>query len=111
MTLIICGCSILCAVAVTLGSARVAEVTTERTRAQMAADAAALAAVATSVPGLTADPRDVASRFARLNGARLIDCWCRPGDTAMQVEVALGRVSARARAVFDPELLRPLRRD
>lgn len=109
MTLVICICSLLVALAVTIGGARVAEVTSERVRAQIAADAAALAAVARSVPGFVGDPTTAASRYARLNGARLVDCWCRPGATAVQVEVALGRVRARARAVFDPELLRPLR--
>ena len=108
MTVVVSICSLLCAFAVALGSARVAEVTSERVRAQIAADAAALAAVATAVPGLSGDPRATATRYAHLNGARLTDCWCRPGATAVQVEVALGRVAARARAVFDPELLRPL---
>lgn len=109
MTIIVCVCSVLCAIAVTLGGARATAVTSERARAQIAADAAALAAVATSVPGFTGDPTTAAALYARLNDARLVDCWCRPGATAVQVEVALGRVRARARAVFDPELLRPLR--
>ncbi len=107
MTVLIFVCSLLCAIAVTLGSVRVAEVTSHRARAQLAADAAALAAVATSVPGRGGDPPDVAARYASLNGARLVDCWCPPGATAVQVEVAVGPVRARARAVFDPELLRP----
>ena len=106
--MIACACSILCALAVTIGSIRVANVTRDRAHAQVAADAAALAAVATSVPGRSGDPHVEAARFAGLNHARLIDCWCRPGATAVQVEVALGEVHARARAVFDPELLRPL---
>lgn len=107
MTIVVAVGSLLCAIGVSLGAVRVADVTSDRVNAQLAADAAALAAVATSVPGRGGDPRGTAARFASLNGARLVDCWCDAGATAVQVEVALGPVRARARAVFDPELLRP----
>ncbi|HEV3473102.1 MAG TPA: hypothetical protein VG408_07870 [Actinomycetota bacterium] len=107
MTILISACSLLCTIAVTFGILRLAETTSHRVQAQLAADAAALAAVATSVPGRGGDPPSIAARYASLNGARLVDCWCDPGATAVQVEVAVGKMHARARAVFDPELLRP----
>jgi len=76
-------------------------------RAQLAADAAALAAVAESGPYGRASQEAVARRFARSNGARLLRCWCEPGATWVQVRVALEGVIAEARAVFDPAALAP----
>lgn len=76
--------------------------------AQAAADAAALAAIAESLPGGGARPQLEALRFATANGARLLACLCVPGATAVQVTVAVGRAHASARAVFEPDLLRPL---
>jgi len=78
-----------------------------RARAQLAADAAALAAVAESGPYGRASHEAVARRFARSNGARLLRCWCEPGATSVQVRVALGDATAEARAVFDPAALAP----
>lgn len=83
-------------------------VSTHRARAQLAADAAALAAVAESGPYGDGLPEDQARRFAEVNGARLLDCACEPGATSMQVEVAVGGVVARARAVLEVDLLTPL---
>jgi D-alanyl-D-alanine carboxypeptidase len=85
----------------------VGKASTDRIRAQIAADASALAAVAESAPYGNSDPSGVARRFARLNGARLTDCLCEPGATSAQVEVTIGDVVARARAVFDPEEVAP----
>lgn len=83
-----------------------------RSKAQTAADAAALAAAAEQIPGIgRGDPRGEASRFAKINGARLISCECRPGDRAAQVRVAVKvrfgllmrsqEVGAHARATVD----------
>lgn len=80
-----------------------------RARAQTAADAAALAAVAESAPGGNGAPVAVAHRLARANGARVIACICEVGARAMQVEVEVDGVSARARAAFDPAALAPAR--
>lgn len=77
-------------------------------RAQMAADAAALAAVAESAPGGSGQPEAQARRFAAANGARVLECLCAPGSSAMQVRVAVGDAAATARAVFDADLLVPL---
>ena len=79
-----------------------------RTRAQTAADAAALAAVAESAPSGAADPVGAARRFAALNGGRVIECLCEPGGTAMQVRAEVGGVIADARAVMDPNALVPV---
>ena len=85
----------------------VAQVSAVKQRAQIAADAAALAAVAESGPFGGGDPKDAADRFAGANGGRVVQCLCRPGATAMQVEVAIDDVTAQARAVFDPTKLMP----
>lgn len=76
-----------------------------KARAQIAADAAALAAVAESAPYGGGDHRAQAARFAALNGARLLECLCEPGSTAVQVRVAADDVVADARAIFDPSKL------
>lgn len=99
--------SLLVALALT-GISLVGEASALDTRAQSAADAAALAAVAESVPGRSGRPHAFAQRYAELNGARLLECICPAGATAVQVRVAVGDVIARARAVMDPSLLGPL---
>ncbi|MDP9224483.1 MAG: D-alanyl-D-alanine carboxypeptidase family protein [Actinomycetota bacterium] len=81
--------------------------TWERARAQIAADAAALAAAGESAPYGQAAPAAEASAFAAANGARVVECLCEPGATAMQVKVSLGSAVAEARAVLDPSALRP----
>lgn len=107
MTILIGCMSVLVAVLVSTVGVEVARTSATRVRAQSAADAAALAAVAESGPYGGGDPDIAATEYARLNGARTISCVCPPGATAMQVEVAIGDVTARARAVIEPELLRP----
>jgi len=77
------------------------------TRAQLAADAAALAAVAESAPQGGGAPEEVARDYAARNGARLNACSCPPGATSVQVEVVVGGAAAEARAIFDPEALAP----
>jgi hypothetical protein len=81
----------------------------QRMRAQIAADAAALAAVAESAPHGSSDPEGEARRYAQLNGARLVKCRCGPGAVAAEVEVEVGDVAAHARAVLDVALLAPER--
>ena len=78
-----------------------------RTRAQAAADAAALAAVAESGPYGSGTPEKIAELYARLNGATVVECRCAPGASAVQVEVEIDDVSARARAVIDAEAFAP----
>lgn len=95
--------SLLCGtVVVALGGA--AQV---RSRAQTAADAAALAAVFESGPYGTADPAGAARTYAEANDARLIECDCVPGATEMEVEVVLDDFHARARAVIEVDKLAP----
>lgn len=88
-------------------AADLAAASTSRARAQVAADAAALAAVAESGPYGDGEHERAAARFAVANGARLLECLCEPGATAVQVRVAVGDVVADARAIFDPQLLMP----
>lgn len=99
--------SVFLAVLVSMVGVQASRASATRVRAQSAADAAALAAVAESGPYGGGDPDLAATEYARLNGARLVSCICPSGATAMQVEVAVGEITARARAVFEPELLGP----
>ena len=107
MTLIVGCLSILLAVLSSAITVSVATTSANRARAQSAADAAALAAIAESGPYGGGDPEVVARDYARFNGALLVSCICPRGATAMQVEVTVGDVSARARAVIEPDLLQP----
>jgi hypothetical protein len=107
MTLLV-GC-VSCLLAVVLAAFTVDIGTTSATkaRAQAAADAAALAAVAESGPYGSSDPEGQAEHLARLNGARLMECLCEVGGSAMQVAVSVDGVVARARAVIDVDAIGP----
>ncbi|MDQ3661644.1 MAG: D-alanyl-D-alanine carboxypeptidase family protein [Actinomycetota bacterium] len=107
MTLLFAGAVIF--LSVVLGSfvAQVGEASARAARAQTAADAAALAAVAESTPYGAGAPVSVAARMAELNGAELLECLCEVGATAAQVEVSVQGVVRAARAVFDPDAVRP----
>jgi secretion/DNA translocation related TadE-like protein len=86
-----------------------------RSRAQTAADAAALAAAQELVFPSAAGPSEVAQEYAHMHGASLTDCLCDTTSDEVVVEVGipvtlpfLGRetiVTARARAVVDPSEL------
>ena len=78
-----------------------------RARAQLAADAAALAAAAESAPYGAGNATMVARDFAEANGAELLVCECPAGSEVMQVEVAIDGVTAAARAAIDPSLFGP----
>lgn len=107
MTLLAGLISVIFTVSIALGLSTIGDAAIIDTRAQLAADAAALAAVAESAPGGTGQPVSIARRYAEDNGARLLSCICEPGSSAVQVTVAIGDLTARARAVFDPTLIRP----
>jgi uncharacterized membrane protein len=79
-----------------------------RGRAQLAADAAALAAVAESAPYGGGKPQQQAETTAEANGARLLECLCPVGGTAAQVRVAIDEIVAEARATIDPSGFFPL---
>lgn len=79
-----------------------------RARSQVAADAAALAAVSEASPYGSGAPESAALRFASLNGADLLSCDCEPGSIEAQVEVEIDGVSATARAVLDVEAITPV---
>ncbi len=90
-----------------------------RTRAQSAADMAALAAVVRQAPVLDQgdDPETAAREASEANGARLVSCSCAVGETTATVEVVVipriwliegwrdRRVRARARAEIDPDVM------
>jgi hypothetical protein len=104
----ITGLALVLVVAFAGFTADIGATTALRTRAQTAADAAALAAVAESAQPGGGDPAGAATRFAEANGGTVIECLCEPGRTAMQVRVEVGGVIADARAVFDPTELAPV---
>jgi hypothetical protein len=89
-------------------SAALAETSALRA-AQIAADAAALAAVAESGPYGKGRVREVAQQYAEANGARLMTCDCTPGTSGVQLTVKVDDVVAAARAVLDVALLEPAR--
>lgn len=88
--------------------AEIARTSATRARAQLAADAAALAAVAESAPYGGGEPERQADQVAGANGANLIECLCPVGGTAVQVKVAVDGVIAEARATIDPTAFFPL---
>jgi hypothetical protein len=108
VTLLIGSLSVLLALTFAAFMARLSDVSSDRMRAQLAADAAALAAVAESAPHGSTEPRTQAALYARNNGAELAACACEPGGTSATVTVRVDGVEARARAVIDPSLLQPL---
>lgn len=108
MTLLVgaIGTALCMAVAAFLG--QIGEATSLRGRAQAAADAAALAAVAEAGPYGRGLPERQAETYARLNGAVLTECRCQVGASAVQVTVNIDDVVAYARAVIDPEAIAPV---
>ena len=105
---ILFGCiSLLLSMALATGVSRVGHAAALDARAQLAADATALAAVAEWGPGGEGLPDEIARRYAGLNGARLIQCICVPGGDAVQVTVSVEGVTARARAEIDASLFGP----
>lgn len=107
MSFLIAVIGIVLSVLLAIFTGQLGEASSHRARAQLAADAAALAAVAESAPYGAGDPEGVARRYAEANDARLLECRCVAGATAMQVSVEVDGVLGRARAVLDPELLGP----
>lgn len=109
MTLLAGGASLLIASLFTAFTVELAGAAGSRSRAQAAADAAALAAVAESAP-YGADLQEARAReYAQANGAELLECLCESGATAVQVRVHMEGIEAEARAVLDPEALMPAR--
>ena len=109
MTILVASLSLLVSLAAALLSTEIAQGAALKARAQAAADAAALAAVAESGPYGSNVQRIVAREYADANGATLVECKCESWATAVQVTVDLDGATARARAVIDPEALAPAR--
>jgi secretion/DNA translocation related TadE-like protein len=107
---VVCAAAICIALVCTMGVADVGRVLLERSHAEAAADASALAAAQDLALG-TGDPTADATRFADANGAALIGCVC-AGQTEATVTVRRTftglllvpgslAVQAEARAVVD----------
>ncbi len=97
---------------VVMGTADVATAMFASSRAQDAADAAALAAAQELAMPSGRDPVDVASEYAVRNGGSVVTCACDAGslEATVTVHVAVGRLllfsddrvaNASARAVVD----------
>lgn len=105
------------AIALTAGLAGIGQALAARAAAATAAEAAALAAAPVTFRpfGATGGPEGEAARYARANGAELVECRCppdpgyRPRTAAVRVRVettvlAVGKVTveATAAAEFNP---------
>jgi secretion/DNA translocation related TadE-like protein len=77
------------ALVVTMGAADVGRALIARSRAEAAADLAALAAAQELALPSGREPADVAADFADRNGARLVACTCQPGASEAIVGVAV----------------------
>ena len=60
-----------------------------RSKAQTAADAAALAAVAELIPTIGEDPQAKAEEYASANGAELVRCACSMASDVVEVTVVV----------------------
>ena len=105
MTVLIAGAALLLSLALGTHLVDVGAVVSRRARAQLAADASALAAIAESGPWGRNIADFEARRYAEANGAELVECLCEDGATAVQVTVELDGIVARARAVYDAEAM------
>ena len=93
-------------------TADLARVASARTRAQTAADSAALAAAQELLTPSLASPREVAEEYAARHGGRLTECECERAsdETVVVVEMVVSlpflggerHVQATARAVVEP---------
>jgi DNA topoisomerase-1 len=94
------------------GAGDLARVVIAASRAQTAADAAALAAARELAVPSQAEPATLAAEYAALNGGELLECTCMPGafEAVVLVEVPVGPLllspddhvaTARARAVVE----------
>ncbi|MGH2750363.1 MAG: D-alanyl-D-alanine carboxypeptidase family protein [Actinomycetota bacterium] len=107
MSILFMACVLLVSLSCATVIAAIGGAAQTRSRAQLAADAAALAAVFESSPYGAADPEGRAREYARLNDARLTECDCVAGASEMEVEVVLDGFVARARAVIEVDKLAP----
>ena len=105
MTTLIAGLVCTCAVLFALFLGDLGSASSARMRAQAAADAAALAAVAEGTSYGDSDPRKVATTYAEANGGTLVACDCDPFASDVTLVVEVDGVQASARAQLDAELL------
>lgn len=88
ITLVMLG-SVALAAVLLLGLGDISAYLLARTKAQTAADSAALAAVAELIPEIGIDPQAKADEYASANGAQLIECRCAMGSSVAEVVVSV----------------------
>ena len=77
------------ALVVTMGAADVGRALVARSRAEAAADLAALAAAQELAFPSGLEPAEIAATYAERNGAQLVSCSCPPGALEATVRVAV----------------------
>lgn len=107
MTIIVAALAMLLTMTLSTRIVDASDLTTRRARAQAAADAAALAAVAEGTHYGRGSYEQVAETYAELNGATLLDCICVAGSYRVEVTVELDDIEATAAAELDPSALKP----
>ncbi|MEA2498214.1 MAG: zinc D-Ala-D-Ala carboxypeptidase [Actinomycetota bacterium] len=107
MTVVFASCCLALTLLFASFTSTLAHVSSLRTRAQLAADGAALAAAVEGTIAGSGSPEEQASAYAQMNGARLTACSCALGTPFVQVEVEIDGVRAEAKAAIDPSRLGP----
>lgn len=107
MTLIFMTCSLTLTLLFAGFTTTLAGLSSARTRAQLAADSAALAAAVEGTVAGSGQQQAVAGRYASLNGGTLVSCDCAEGSRYVRVAVEVEGVRAEAEAAVDPSRLGP----
>jgi hypothetical protein len=107
VTVIFMACGLTLTLLFASFTATAARVSSYRTRAQIAADSAALAAAVEGTIGGSGNEKDEAVRYASLNEASVVECDCAEGSGSVKVVVEFHGVSAEAAAAVDPSRLGP----
>jgi secretion/DNA translocation related TadE-like protein len=101
VTLVLASCCIVVSILIGNFTASLGHFSMLRTRVQLAADSAALAAAVERTIAGNGYPEEEARRYAGFNGAELVRCEC-DGIGEVVVETQIEGVTAEARAVADP---------
>lgn len=107
MTLLIAALTLLLTTTISGRIVESGNETSTKARAQAAADAAALAAIAEGLPYGSGSYERLATTYAESNGAVLVECECVAGSYRVQVTVEIDGVEAIAAAEIDPAFLQP----
>ncbi|MEA2460201.1 MAG: hypothetical protein QOH90_378 [Actinomycetota bacterium] len=101
MTVVLASCCLIVSILIGNFTVSLGNLSMLRTRVQIAADSAALAAAVERTIAGSGHPEEEARRYAGLNGAEVVSCDC-DGIGAVLVEARIEGVTAEARAVADP---------